>query len=1116
MRYLDGRRPIGLASLAVLVAALIVLAAPVGAQVLYGTLVGNVTDPTGAAIPGATVTLINANTNLSREATTNAEGVYRFVNVQPGTYKVRVTLTGFKEYVKEGVPIAPTTVSRVDVPLEVGALTEVVNVQSEVSVLQTDTGDVHSELKGKEVVELPLGNYRNYQSLVNLVPGATPAVFQNAVTDTPERALSTNVNGTARNVNTQKLDGATNVFIWLPHHAVYIAPAETVDTVNVTTASFDAEQGMAGGSSVTVLTKSGTNEFHGSGFWFNENSGLRARNYSNYSVDAAGNHIPGPKPDSKRNIGGATLGGPIIKDKLFFFGSWEGHYTTSPDTQVLTVPTADQRAGNFSAYGTTIYDPASGNADGSGRTPFAGNIIPAGRISPISQALQSRLPLPNRPGTSDNYATTGTTKFNRNNYDAKINYNISSAAQVFAKYSQMSATVSAGSYFGDPASGGAMGGGFGGGLAGSADTTVKIGTAGLTWTLSPRIVLDAVFGLTRFDQSNIPQDYGTNYGTDVFGIPGTNGAGGANGDIRYSGFPPISVSDYTAYGGTAGWAPAFRNDRSYNASVNLTYTLTAHELRFGAALVRMELNHWQPELGYGPRGYFGFDGGVTTLAPSGSPNQYNAYAAFLLGDASFVTKSLQYETMTGREWQYALFVRDRWQVNKKLTLNLGVRWELYPMMTRANRGIEYYDNTNNTVRLGGLGGNPETFNISVKYPHFLPRIGADYRLSENDVIRAGYGITVSPLPLSRPLRGFYPLTITDNYYGETDYVPAGTFAAGIPLQFGPDESSGVIDLPGTVDMRSPYEDHLNRGYIHSWNLTYERRLPWDMALSVGYVGTQTTHLMGFYDINSAPPGTGQAGRPLNQAFGRTADTFRFDGWQSSNYHSLQTSLNKPFSKGFFVKAAYTFSKALNRQNDDGWDYVNWNYPSLMYKNYGPAGFDRTHVFQLGFLAELPFAKGGKGVAAAIVKDWSLNGVFSAFSGTPFSVNAPGSSLNAPGYNAQYADLVGTPTKTGDIGADTPYYSTSAWAPVTDVRVGTSSRNSVRGPGWWNLDLSLFRRFPIGNRFTLEARAEAFNVTNTPHFNNPNASVNSSAFMTITSTSANSPERQFRLGVRLQF
>ena len=358
----------------------------------------------------------------------------------------------------------------------------------------------------------------------------------------------------------------------------------------MTTASFDAEQGMAGGASVTVLTKTGTNEFHGSGFYFMENAGLRARNWANTSGD---------KPDSKRNIGGATIGGPILKNKLFFFGSWEGHYTTSPDTATLTVPTEAMRNGDFSAFGTTIYDPASGNADGSGRTSFANNVIPGGRIDPIAQPLQSRLPLPNGPGTSSNYTTSGTTKFNRNNYDAKLNYNISSAAQIFAKYSQMSATVEAGSYFGDPASGGAMGGGFGGGLAGAADTTVKIGTVGLTWTLSPRVVLDAVFGATRFDQSNIPQDYGTNYGTDVFGIPGTNATGGAAGDIRYSGMPPITVSGYTAYGGTAGWAPAFRNDRSYNFSANPTYSLTSHELKFGADVVRMELNHWQPELGTG-------------------------------------------------------------------------------------------------------------------------------------------------------------------------------------------------------------------------------------------------------------------------------------------------------------------------------------------------------------------------------------------------------------------------------------------------------------------------------------------------------------------------------------
>jgi len=1104
MRCRESRRPTQLSLLAALAAGLLALAGPADAQILYGTLVGNVTDSSQAGVPGATVTLVNMETNLAREATTSPDGTYRFVNVQPGTYRVRVSLTGFKEYVRDGVPIASTTVTRVDVPLEVGAITESVTVQSEVSLLQTDTGDVHSQLKSKEIESLPLGNYRNYQSLLNLVPGTTPAGFQNAITDTPARSLTTNVNGTARNNNNTRLDGTSNIYIWLPHHAVYVAPADTVDTVSMTTASFDAEQGMAGGASITVLTKSGTNEFHGTGSWLHEDDSLRARNWAN----------SGDKPDTSRNIGTVTLGGPILRDKLFFFAAWEGHYTTSPSTFTSTLPTAAMRAGDFSAFGTTIYDPATGNADGSGRTPFPNNVIPANRISSVSQSLQSRLPLPNGPGTSSNYSDTGTVDFNRNNYDFKLNYNVSSAAQIFAKFSQMDGNVYSDMWLGNPPDGGAGGGGFGSG-SGTGDTRVRIGTLGVTWTLSPKLIVDGTFGMMRFDQTSLPPDYGTNFGTDVFGIPGTNGEGGANGDIRYSGMPGFGISGFEWFGGVDGWTPLFRNDRSYNFNTNATYTLSKHELRFGVDIVKMELNHWQPELGYGPRGFFMFYGGPTTQAPAGSPDEYNSYAQFLLGLPSYMTKSIQFELQTGREWQYGVYLRDRWQVTKDLTLNLGLRWEKYPLMTRADRGIEYYDDTTNQILLGGLGGNPEDLGIEVKHPNFLPRVGFSYRMGENNVVRGGYGVTVSPVPFSRPLRGFYPATITYDFYGDSDYLPAGSFATGIPLFYGPDTSSGVIDLPTSAGMGSMYADHVYRGTIQSWNLTYERRLPWDMSVSAGYVGTKTEKQLGFLDINAADVGQGQSGRPLRTKFGRTAFTWRYDGWLDANYHSLQVALNKPFSKGFFLKAAYTFSKAMNRTNDEGWSNVDWNYPSLQYKNYGPAGYDRAHIFQMGFLAELPFGKTGSGVGNAIIKNWSLNGVFAAFTGTPFTVGASGASLNAPG-NSQYADLVGTPDKLGGIGSDDPYYDPSAWAPVTEVRPGNTGRNSVRGPGWWNIDLSLFRRFPLGPKFNLEARVEAFNLTNTPHFNNPNGSVNSGGFMTITGTSGNSPERQIRLGLRLQF
>jgi len=999
------------------------------------------------------------------------------------------------------VPVSANTVSRVDVGLDVGQLTEAVTVQSERTLLQTDSGSVTAELKSKEITSLPLGNYRNYQSLLNLVPGTTPAAFQNAVTDTPARALTTNVNGTARNNNNTRLDGTTNVYIWLPHHAVYVAPAETVDTVNISTNNFDAEQGMAGGAAVSVLTKTGTNEFHGSGFALHENEKLRARNFFN-----SGDKIP-----SHRNIDGATLGGPIIKNKLFFFGAWEGTYETTSATRTGTMPTAAMRGGDFSAFGTTIYDPATGNPDGSGRTPFANNVIPANRISPIAQALQARLPLPDKPGTSGNYTGSGPIDLNRNNFDLKLNYNVGSAAQVWAKYSQMNATVQSDMWLGNPQNGGAGGYGFGAG-SGVGDTKVKLGTLGTTWTISPSLVLDGSLGLTRFDQTSIPPDIGTNFGTDVFGIPGTNGAGLSGGDPRTSGMPSFFIDGYEPFGGVDGWTPLYRNDRSYNGSANLTWVANKHEVRVGVDVVRMELNHWQPELGAGPRGYLQFGGGATAQGPTGSPDQFNAYAQFLLGLTTNVQKAVQYEIMTGREWQYGAYVRDRWQVNKDLTLNLGLRWEKYPLMTRKNRGIEVYDQTTNKVLLGGVGGNPEDLGIEVKHPNFLPRIGVAYRMGEDNVFRGGYGITVDPLPFSRPLRGFYPLTINQSFVGPNAFVPVGTLASGIPLFGGPDLSTGAVDLPTTADMRSPYPDHINRGYIQSWNVTYERRLPGHFSLATSYVGTQTTHQLADLNINAAAPGQGQAGQFLFQQFGRTAALNRWDGWLSSNYHALQVAINRPFTKGFFVKGAYTWSKAMNRTDDDGWAGVDYNFPAVLDKNYGPAGYDRTHMFQLGFVAELPFGKSGSGPLQAIVKDWSLNGVFSYVTGTPFTVTASGASLNAPGNN-QTADLVGSIDQLGGIGASNPYYSTGAWAPVTEVRFGNTGRNTVRGPSWTNLDLSLFRRFPI-KKVTLEARVEAFNVTNTPHFGQPNGDTSSSGFMTITS--AQGDERQIRLAARISF
>src|SRR5574341_1543726 len=417
------------------------------AQVLSGSLVGAVTDQNGAVVPGAVVTVTNQGTGQVREAQTNSGGEYTITNVLPGIYDIKVTKQGFTTHTQTGMTITANNIARVDISMKVGNVTDVVSVAADATVLQTETATVKSELSGKEINALPLTRFRNYQSLLNLVPGTTPALFQNANTDTPARALTTNVNGTARNNNNTRIDGAANVYIWLPHHSVYVAPSETIQEVNISTNNFDAEQGLSGGAAVNVVTKSGTNEFHGSGFAYHDNHKFRAKNY--FHANSLGSNIP----KYLDTIAGATFGGPIKRDKLFFFGGYEGTFERITRQGTFTVPTAEQRAGNFSSFAnTTIYDPLTGAIDGTGRTQFANNVIPTNRIHPISAKVQALIPLPNLPGVTNNFFNSAPQIFDRHNYDGKINWNRTAKHQIWGKYSFLQANVT-GSFALGPAGG---------------------------------------------------------------------------------------------------------------------------------------------------------------------------------------------------------------------------------------------------------------------------------------------------------------------------------------------------------------------------------------------------------------------------------------------------------------------------------------------------------------------------------------------------------------------------------------------------------------------------------------------------------------------------------------
>jgi hypothetical protein len=1108
--------------------AIITAAAPASAQVLYGSVTGSVTDSQGAIIPGVTVTITNKENNLTRETTTNAEGNYNIGNVLPGVYDVKTALQGFREVIRQNVPVSVGQVSRVDVVLEVGALTETVTVESRSELMQTDSADVHTELRGTEITALPTNQFRNYQALVALTPGSVPMRFQNAETDTPARSLTTNVNGQSINSNATRTDGATNVNIWLPSHNMYVSPAETVDTVNISTNNFDAEQGMAGGSAITVVTKSGTNQLKGSAFEFHNNESLNAKPYF---------FGTGPSPDKlpiSRNIFGGTMGGPIAKDKLFFFGSYEGYKSSQSVFTFFNVPDERLRRGDFTgalnANGSmqVIYDPNTGAANGTGRTPFPNNQIPLNRINQISLEIMRLLPPPNIQGTgaggfSSNYQREELRTTDRHNFDTKINWNRTSQHQIWGKFSYMDATVDDLTNYLGPDPNAEGDGGF---------TKVWQFTMGQTWTISPTMLFDATFGFSRQDQDVLGPDFNAGFfGLDTLGIPGTNDPTPTR-DQRYSGYPRFD----TGFGGSSlgavgignrdGWNPIFRDERTYSVAANMTKVAGKHEFRGGYLVNFLYLDHWQPESG-NPRGQFVFATNSTALRGGAQAgNFYNQWAAFLLGLVGTGSKSIQNELMTGREWQHGLFFRDRWAVNHKLTLDLGLRWEYYPIMKRADRGIERIDLATLESILGGLGGNPDDVGLDASWDNFAPRLGAIYRWNDNTVVRGGYGITYNPIPWSRALRGdqAYPITIPFSFSNPEQFGYFGTINQGLPIVTGPDTSSGRVRIPNSVTVATPEPGNIDRGTIQTWNLSFERRLPMDVSMDIAYVGARGDGGYAQQDINAPQViGGGNASRPYFGMGLTTIPLWSFGQRLETRYQSLQIALNRPFTRGFLLKGAYTLARAQNESanDEDGRSTLGFNTPAVLDRNFAIAGFDRTHNFQAGFLYQLPWQSGGGGgIARAIINDWQVNGVLGVFSGSSFTVTGNAGILNTP-QNTAVADLVGPLVKQGNIGAEGTYYDPSAFAQPAAGTFGNTRRNQFRGPGAWNFDFSLFRAFPIGASRRLEFRMETANLFNTPKFANPTGDLTSGNFMRITAI-ANSngvnhyPERQVRLGLRFSF
>jgi outer membrane receptor protein involved in Fe transport len=1083
-------------------------AIPGRAQVLYGSLVGNVTDATGASVPGAAIKITHIQTNETREVRTNDSGIYTLSTVPAGTYQVAISREGFRSFTAQDIEVRLNTVVRVDAQLEVGAQAEKVEVTAEAAALQTDRADVHSEFTSQAFVNLPQPT-RIYQGLLGLMPGVSPPIAATGnIIGNPAKSMQFSADGTGRSGANVRIDGVSATGLWVQYWTSTVPSQEAIETVNVVTNSPDAEQGLANGAAVNVQLKSGSNQMHGSAYEYNIDSAFKSRPFflpANQGI-----------PKLIENDYGATLGGHIVRNKLFYFGSYESDPLRQGNATLATVPTAAIRGGDMSGTSNPMYDPNTGNPDGTGRTPFPLNQVPSSRFNSITQKLVAMVPQPNLAGLTSNYYVNTPISYDLRKIATKLDWNATSKLRITGRigddaFNELQATI-----FGDVLSG--------------PNYHVQKGSIfstsiSATYVLSPTVVLDGTWGLTWEHQLMLPPQSDVRYGSDVLGIPGTN-----LGQLPYAGgVPEFSPSSYTYYGYQY---PAIEyKDLSSQYTANATKVQGSHNLRFGLDLSRQHMNHVEVK----PT-TFAFTGGLTALNGGPSPNQFNSYADFLLGlpqNYSNAVQTVPWATL--RTWQYSLYVRDQWQVSRKVTLNYGLRWEYYPVPTRVDRGIERYNFATNQYLICGKGSTPTDCGITVSKRLFSPRIGLAYRPTENFVVRAGYSLAPEQINMARDsLNTSYPMIATFSKTGANSYTAAGTLSAGIPTLAVPDISSGVVPLPAGASFTTDPQNFI-RGYVQSWNFTLQKTIARGWIAQAGYVGTHTIHQHTRYNVNYGLPGGGAASQPFFP-MGITGAITVVEPLETMHYNSLQTSLQRRFANGFSIQAAYTRSKWIGLCCDDSGD----SQPSIPIPQYFnlnralmPA--DRPNNFNISSMYELPFGKGKpllsqNKLASALAGGWRLNGILSRFSGTPFSVSAATTSLNAPG-SAQRADQVKPNVAILGGVSPAPYFDPLAFAPVTTARFGTAGFNSLRGPSVGNLDLSIFRDFKVSERFNVQFRAESFNLTNSPHFSNPGANVsnlqlntdgsvkNLNGYDQITGVSApsrNTDERYFRFGLRIAF
>jgi hypothetical protein len=1078
------------------------------AQATSATLVGTVTDTTGAALGHAQVTITEQDTGQTYNAETNDSGNYQFTFLPPGVYTVKVTDQGFASVVTRDVQATVNTTNRTDVQLKPGSASQTVTVTDQAPALQTDRADVSAQIETKQVSDLPVGNSRNFQSLESLVPGVSAPIYDHSSFFDAQNSQSFDVNGQAETANNLQLEGIDdNERTGLLQ--VYIPPAAAIQTVDVETSNYAPEFGRAAGAVTNVILKSGTNRFHGSAYEFNEVSATGARNYFNRS---------GKFPRFTNNYYGATIGGPIKKDRTFFFGDFLRYSNHSSVFNLFTLPTAGFRSGDLSASPTAIYDPATGNPDGTGRTQFAGNQINPARFSPVAAKILSLVPLPNLPGLTNNFQENLGFDQDSTSFDIKVDQRLLAEDHLAYRYSHQTVDTVQAPAFG-PA-GGPANSGFQG--SGSNHT---YNTAGeYTHVFSPRLLTSVRVGVNHYRNQAHQSDYGTT-ASNAIGIPGVNLNAFTSGlaTISIPGFAGASSGTVNPLVGYSASIPWDRGESNIDAANSWNYLFGNHALKFGFELRRVRDDLTQGQT-FSPRGVFNYAEGQTAI--KGEKTSFgNDFASFLLDLPNQVGRDVNVGSASWRQTLYFAYAQDTWQATKDLTLTYGLRWEMYPPAKPKRRGgFSQYDPTTNALLVAGYGAVPLDLGLPLRATNIEPRVGLAYRVGARTVVRGGYGISHTPWQDNNYAFN-YPVRQNVAFNSTSSFTPAvrtdGTVAT-LENGFPPPPvvavpANGIIPnapLTSTWTVVNPdYKDP----YVMSFNAAVQRDLGHGWVADIAYVGNLGRHIPAYYNINAGVvAGAGAAGQPEFATFKRTATTNVMGKGTNSSYNGLQIKGTHRFANGLSWTSGFAWQKSLGFISTGG-GLGSFNFYLDPQRDYSRLNWDRRVTYAQSFIYQLPFGPNARfvqhGPAAAVLGGWQLSTVMSADTGTPLFLTASGSSLNAPG-NTQVPNQVKPFRKLGSIGAGRNWFDPTAFTQPTVAAYGSTPKNAYSGPGLLTLDGSLFRTIPLHESIDLQLRADAFNMMNHPTFANPAVSLTSTSFGQITSTAnASSPTPNQRV---LQF